>query len=263
MQGGPDATFLSSTFRLGLTHRFFAPMPHCARLVLIAVLFWMLGAVPPLHAQEADSLEADTSAADTMTTETQPDPAAQDTGDAARDRMATAQSRTDSIAARRDSIRALRDSIRQVRKDSVLVRRDSIQTVRSRQARTAAERWLQLTDAGRFDESWLAADSTLQNNIPRAEWIDQGRRSRNRLDEMRRRTLTRVAYRDSTNRVPGSTPVVLLQYLTQFERGKTLEALVTTKRDDAWKVAGYRVVPAPDTMWTDTTQIDSVKANTR
>lgn len=84
---------------------------------------------------------------------------------------------------------------------------------------------------------------------------------RSRLDTVRSRLLTNTEYRDSTALVPGNRPVVLLQYTTTFDRGKTLEALVTAKRDTTWKVAGYRVVaaPAPDTTVVDTAATDTVE----
>ena len=224
---------------------------------LVAVLVF-IGAAP-LHAQEADTTEADaavtdTTEADTMTTEAaRPDTTERDTtvlDSAAAARRARRQTRADSLKDRMSRLVTAQQK-------SVVRKQKTATTA----ARAAAERWLSLTDDGRFDESWQAADSTLQARISRELWIDQGRRVRSRLDTVRSRLLTKTEYRDSTSFVPGNQPVVLLQYTTTFDRGKTLEAVVTTKRDTIWKVAGYRVVaaPPPDTTAADTAATDTVE----
>lgn len=239
-------------------------MSHRVWLLVLAFLL-LGGGGASVHAQEADSLTADTTAADTMAVEAAtPDTTVRDTGDAAPDttRMAADTTKTDTLtAAQRAAIQARKDSI-QARQDSLQARRDSIVNARTQKGRQTAEEWLSLTDAGHFERSWEMADSTLKKNVSREFWIDQGRRTRNRLDTMRSRELTQSTYRDSTERLPGSTPVVTLQYATEFDRGKTLEAVVATKRDTAWTVAGYRVVPRPDTTQSDTIAADTVETDT-
>lgn len=132
------------------------------------------------------------------------------------------------------------------------------------QARVAATSWLSLTDAGRFGESWDAAASTLQESISRQEWIERGSQARSTLNALRSRTLTRTAYQDSASQIPDGHPVVALQYRTEFQGGRALEAVITTKQDTTWKVAGYRVVPAPDTARAaDTTQSPSAAPGTQ
>jgi hypothetical protein len=242
-------------------------MPRIAQIVAALLLCTCVGP-GVLHAQEADTTTVDTTVTDT--TAAAPDTTDRDTAavtdaasdttavDTTRTATAAAPTRTDSLqAARRDSIAARQDSILAARRDSVAAFEDAAATA----ARSAAEEWLALTDAGKFDESWRAADSTLQNGISREEWIDQGRRVRGRLDSVRTRRFVRAQYRDSTGLLPGGRPVVLLKYRTEFDRGTTLEAVVTTKPDTTWKVAGYRVVvapPKPDSMSADTTRTDTL-----
>lgn len=236
--------------RFAFSHRRSSAMPHCTRLVVLASCFLVLGTAP-LHAQETDSLATDTADAPTPATDT----SVTDTMAAETVMPDTTEGDTMGVDTTA-TYKARRKAIRQARRDSLI-------EVRTQQARTAAESWLTLTDAGRFDESWDAADSTLQKSISRENWIDQGRRSRNRLDTMRSRKLARSVYRDSTDLFPGQRPVVTFQYTTEFDRGKTLEAVVTAKRDTAWKVAGYRVVPAPspDTARADTTEADTTETS--
>jgi hypothetical protein len=209
------------------------------RLALLAVA--LLCGTTPLYAQEADTTAdapaPDTAAVDTTTpTALAADSVRADTLAAdtlAADTLAADTLAADTAAARADSLAALRRQRRRARRKAA-----------QQQARTAAEEWLALTDAGDFGASWEAADSTLQAGISRDDWIDQGRRVRSRLDTIRARRLTRSTYRDSTARLPGAGPVVLLQYTAETARGSILEAVVTTKRDTTWTVAGYRVVPA-------------------
>jgi len=124
-----------------------------------------------------------------------------------------------------------------------------------RAARTAAEEWLALIDRKDFEGSWTAADSTLRAGIAQEDWADQSIRARAWLDTLRARRLQRVQYRDSTAQIPGGHPVVILQYASEYAKGRVREAVITTKRDTAWAVAGYRVVSARgDRLQADTTQ---------
>lgn len=194
---------------------------------------------PKADSSQADTIGADTTTADTVSVEQLP----ADT--AAADRVDRAPTDT-AMVAETDSLEA----------DSVGQRPDTTVTLspedRAKQeARTAARSWLSLTDAGDFGASWDRADTTLQETISRDAWIDQGLRARHRLDTLQSRQLLRVEFRDSTKQLSGEGPVVVLQYGSAFARDSTLEAVITTKRDAAWKVAGYRVVPASG----DTTQI--------
>lgn len=124
-----------------------------------------------------------------------------------------------------------------------------------RAARAAAEEWLALIDRKDFEGSWAAADSTLRAGISQEDWADQGIRARAWLDTLHVRRLQRVQYRDSTAQIPGGHPVVILQYASEYAKGRAREAVITTKRDTAWAVAGYRVVSARgDSLQADTTQ---------
>jgi len=95
-------------------------------------------------------------------------------------------------------------------------------------------------------DTTAAADTTAVDTALSAEARQKrGVQVRSRLQSPTNRELTRTVYRDSTAQLPGGTPVVALQYSTNFEGGRALEAVVTAKQDAGWKVAGYRVVPAP------------------
>lgn len=224
-------------------------MPRLA-LLAAALLLAAVGGTP------AQAQPADTTAADTTIADPTPGPPADssttaaDSGNGPAD--STMQARADSVAA--DSLAA----------DTVATGPGTATARRTRAteaARAAAEEWLALLGAGAFGESWAAADSTLRAGISREDWADQGIRARYRLDTLRARRLTRAEYRDSTAQIGGGHPVVILQYASEYAKGRAREAVITTKRDSAWAVAGYRVVSArgeglrvrPDTARQDTT----------
>ena len=202
------------------------------RFAFLAALLIAVAGGPPAQAQQADTTITDTSATDTTALNPTADRVADSTGAGADSTM---RARADSVAA--DSFAA--DTVA-TGPGSAAYRR----TQAKQAAQTAAEDWLALIGAGAFEESWAAADSTLRAGISQEDWVDQGIRARHQLDTLRARRLTRAQYRDSTAQVGGGHPVVTLRYASEYARGRAREAVVTTKRDTAWTVAGYRVVAA-------------------
>lgn len=188
----------------------------------LLVLAALLGSSP------ARAQPADTTAAPDSTTA----PAADTTGPATDRPRAAADS-----VARADTLAA--DTTATGPGSAAYRRRQARQA-----AQTAAEKWLALIDAGAFADGWTAADSTLRAGLTREDWENQGIRARYRLDTLRARRLARAQYRDSTAQIAGGHPVVILQYAAEYAKGPAWEAVITTKRDTAWGVAGYRVVSA-------------------
>jgi hypothetical protein len=219
-----------------MTHR---RAPLAALLVLPLVLL-----TAPAHAQEADTTAADPLATDTTATDTTraapPDTAAADTAMADLPPADTTQAPTTSDTLATDTM-AVADTAAADTALSAEARRERAK----KRARTAAEAWLSLTDDGQFGASWDEAASSLQNSVSREAWQKRGTQARATLDSLKNRELTSAVYRDSTMQIPGDAPVVALRYSTDFEGGRTLEAVITAKQNTDWKVAGYRVVPAP------------------
>ncbi|HKL88589.1 MAG TPA: DUF4019 domain-containing protein [Salinibacter sp.] len=199
------------------------------RFVPFVFLFLLLIGGSPVHAQEADSSAADTTAMEAGSTDVVPEPRAADTSEALAPAVA-------------DSADA----------------GERATTARSPEARAkaAAESWLSRIDAGEFEESWDLAAPSLREGLSREQWIERGTRVRRQLQSLQSRTLQSSQYRDSTAQDVGDGPVAILQYVAEFDGGTTLEAVITTRRDSTWSVAGYRVVPAPATV----TVPDSTKA---
>jgi hypothetical protein len=190
---------------------------------LAALLIATVGGAPA-QAQQADTTDTDTSATDPTALDPTADRVADSTG-AGADSVAADSLAADTVAAGPGSAAYRRTQAKQA-------------------AQTAAEDWLALIGAGAFEESWAAADSTLRAGISQEDWADQGIRARHQLDTLRARRLTRAQYRDSTAQLGGGHPVVTLQYASAYAKGRAREAVITTKRDTAWAVVGYRVVSA-------------------
>lgn len=213
----------------------------------------------PAHAQQADTSATDTAATDTPATDTSAtdttavdttavdtarttpaDTAAADTAMADLPPADTTQAPMTPDTLATDTM-AVADTAAVDTALSAAARRERAKE----RAQQAAEAWLTLTDAGQFGASWDEAAPSLQRNISREAWKKRGTKARAPLDSLLNRELTRVEYRDSTAQLPGGAPVVALQYRTAFADRSALEAVITTRPDTSWKVAGYRVVKAP------------------
>ena len=237
-------------------------MTRCRPLLIVFFILPFLLPAVPAQAQQADTSARDTSARDTSVAGPPPgDTEEVAPGDTA---MADAPTPADTIDDGQKPAAAM-DST--VTADSMATAVDSLaaDTTLSaserrardkKRARSAAESWLSLTDAGQFGKSWDRAAASLQDKISREAWMSRGEEARSTLDSLMSRTLTRVQYRDSTDQLSTSDPIVALQYRSTFGGGSVLEALVTTKKDTSWKVAGYRIVPVPPSKQkTDSTSI--------
>ncbi len=99
--------------------------------------------------------------------------------------------------------------------------------------------WLELIDAGEFEEGWAAGASTLQNSAsPQSleAMINAGRRAYRPLGA---RTLVGFSQLDNPpNAPPGD--YVMLQYRTEVSGDRTIIETVVPRQDgDAWRVAAY------------------------
>jgi hypothetical protein len=109
-------------------------------------------------------------------------------------------------------------------------------------ARDAASEWLDLTDAGEFGASYDAASSFMQDQVDRKKWVQMGEKVSDQVGELQSRDFMQAQYRESIPQAEGG-PFVVLMYSSQFSSGPFREAVVAVKEEDAWKVAGYQVVP--------------------
>jgi hypothetical protein len=109
-------------------------------------------------------------------------------------------------------------------------------------ATSAAAQWLGLVDDGRYDESWDAASSYLQNAAPKEQFVQKLAAARNPLGKLVTRDLKSAQYATSLPGAPDGQYVVI-RYASSFENKKSAFETVTPKLDEdgKWRVSGYYI----------------------
>jgi len=106
----------------------------------------------------------------------------------------------------------------------------------------AAEAWLELVDAGRYEQSWLASAELFRKAVPQQQWIRSMTAFRQPLGAPRSRRLLRSRY---TTTAPGAPDgqYVILQFETSFEHKASAVETVTPMldKDGTWRVSGYYI----------------------
>jgi len=113
-------------------------------------------------------------------------------------------------------------------------------------ATSAADKWLKLLDAGRFDESWSDAADVFREGVTRDEWVAQLGAIRTRVGRTLIRELKTADFSSSVRGAPSGEYVTVI-FLTQFEKAPpALETVITTRAADGnWHIAGYNIGAAP------------------
>lgn len=112
-----------------------------------------------------------------------------------------------------------------------------------------SDRWLDLIDHGKFDQSWMAAAVVLQEVITQKQWSADLAARQPKLG----RTIMRERKKESYSKTLRGAPTgdyVIVTYLTKFEKSPLVEETLAVARDGMgqWHVAGYDI------------QLSSVKA---
>ncbi|HLU26354.1 MAG TPA: DUF4019 domain-containing protein [Longimicrobiales bacterium] len=115
---------------------------------------------------------------------------------------------------------------------------------RERAAVEAAEAWLALMDAERYEESWQAAAPLFQSAVTSEMWVQQGRMVRQQIGAPRGRKLQRAEHTTSLPNVPAGEYVVVL-YAGSFANIPEAREVVILmlQPDESWRTAGYFVQP--------------------
>jgi hypothetical protein len=110
-------------------------------------------------------------------------------------------------------------------------------------ATVAALDWLALLDDAKYEESWQAGASVLQDNVTVEQWSTALKDARDPLEPFDARKL--LESRKVTD--PQGAPegeYIFLHYRTQAANEQTVtETVVLVEEGDAWKVVGYFVQP--------------------
>jgi len=110
-------------------------------------------------------------------------------------------------------------------------------------ATVAALDWLTLLDDGKYEESWQAGASVMQDNVTAEQWSTALKDARDPLEPFEARKL--LESRKVTD--PPGAPAgeyIFLHYRTEAANEQSVtETLVLVEEGDAWKVVGYFVQP--------------------
>jgi len=106
----------------------------------------------------------------------------------------------------------------------------------------AAQQWLALVDAGRYDQSWKQAAEYFRNAVSKTDWRDSMRTERAPLGRLKSRKILRADYRTSLPGAPDGEYVVI-QFATSFENKQAAVETVTPQleKDGRWRVSGYYI----------------------
>ena len=107
-------------------------------------------------------------------------------------------------------------------------------------AQAAAESWLKLVDAGKYEESWEQAAKVFKDAVTKDQWTQASVGARTPLGKLKSRKLKSRAY---TEQLPGAPDgkYVVIRFDTIFEhKAATVETVTPMlEPDGAWRVTGY------------------------
>jgi hypothetical protein len=104
----------------------------------------------------------------------------------------------------------------------------------------AAEQWLLLVDAGKYDQSWKEAAKYFKDAVSQDKWQQSLQAVRDPLGRLISRTVKRRVYTTSLPGAPDGEYVVI-QFETSFQNKKAAVETVTPMmdKDGLWRVSGY------------------------
>ncbi len=103
----------------------------------------------------------------------------------------------------------------------------------------AAYSWLEMIDAGQFEESWTFTSSQFQDKISSTQWtqaLNQARTPLGALESRKLKTSTQ------TNTLPGAPEgeYVVITFTSAFaNKDNSTETLTLEKEDNVWRSFGY------------------------
>ncbi|OGV48983.1 MAG: hypothetical protein A2017_17385 [Lentisphaerae bacterium GWF2_44_16] len=104
------------------------------------------------------------------------------------------------------------------------------------------EKWLALTDSGKYDESWSEASAYFKNMVSNEQWKRSLEPARKPLGKTISRRLKSALHKTSLPGVPDGEYFVI-QFDTSFENKKTAVETVTSMldKDGKFRVSGYYI----------------------
>jgi outer membrane receptor protein involved in Fe transport len=113
-------------------------------------------------------------------------------------------------------------------------------------AGSESDRWLDLLDHGKFDDSWLSAAVVLQETVPQKEWSAELAARQPKLGRLIMRERKTGQYSKTLRGAP-TGDYVTVTYLTKYEKIPLVVETMAVARDalGQWHVAGYDIALAP------------------
>jgi hypothetical protein len=106
----------------------------------------------------------------------------------------------------------------------------------------AAQAWLKLVDAGKYEASWKQSSKLFQGALPKAQWGQKLSGARKPLGKLVSRAMKSAQY---TEKLPGAPDgkYVVIQFDAVFENKASAVETVTPMldADGVWRVTGYFV----------------------
>jgi hypothetical protein len=130
------------------------------------------------------------------------------------------------------------------KEDKQQKKQDSINQAHAAQvdaAKKAAEQWLALMDAEKYEESWKQAAPFLQAHLPEKDWEKRLNTMRKPIDPMVDRTLHTTQYRDQFPGLPAGQYVAFVWETYFGAKHEMLESVIMSFDGSEWKAVGYAV----------------------
>ncbi len=106
----------------------------------------------------------------------------------------------------------------------------------------SAESWLQMVDAGQYEESWDESSEVFKSAVSRAGWGQSLNSVRMPLGDLVSREVKSAQYATSLPGAPDGEYVVV-QFTTVFSHKKSAIETVTPMKDPdgVWRISGYYI----------------------
>lgn len=103
----------------------------------------------------------------------------------------------------------------------------------------AANNWVSLVDAKRWDDSWSAAGTLFKSRMPQSHWPSTIQPVREPLGAVSSRSLKSITKSTSLPGAPDGEYEVV-QFQTSFaKKASAIETVVLSREASGWKVDGY------------------------
>ncbi len=117
---------------------------------------------------------------------------------------------------------------------------DNVQALSS--AEGAAVSWLELTDQGKYEESWNQASSLFRNAVSLEEWTKALSAARGPFEALVARSSKSAEYHRELPGAPDGEYVILTFDSVFTKKANAVETVTMMKDDDgAWRLSGYFV----------------------